>query len=55
MASMQKFIERLRRLNGTPETVSKNEELIELFLPMLRADFTLMETYSYVEEISLTC
>jgi len=49
----QQFIQQLRRLNGTPEAVLEDEELIELFLPMLRADFTLLETYSYVEDMPL--
>lgn len=41
------FIERLRSLNGTPEDVLQNEELRELILPILRADFECSERYIY--------
>lgn len=39
------LIEALRRYNGTPEEVLNNQELMELFLPALRADFLLIETH----------
>jgi len=46
------FMVELRRLNGTPEAVLQNAELMQLFLPILRADFAIMETYSYtIEEL----
>ena len=41
------FINELRSLNGTPESVLENAELMELFLPILRADFAAIETYVY--------
>jgi surfactin synthase thioesterase subunit len=41
------FIEELCRLNGTPDEVFKNEELLELLLPALRADFAVCEEYVY--------
>lgn len=41
------FWERLRRLNGTPAEVIEHPELRELMLPMLRADFSVVETYVY--------
>jgi medium-chain acyl-[acyl-carrier-protein] hydrolase len=37
------FRERLRTLNGTPEQVLKNPELMDLFRKLLRADFELTE------------
>ncbi|MDK8183092.1 thioesterase domain-containing protein [Paenibacillus sp. UMB4589-SE434] len=49
------FIRELRRLAGTPETILQSRELINLFLPMLRADFTVDETYSCVEDKPLSC
>lgn len=39
------FLERLRKLNGTPEEVLQDRELLELVMPILRADFKLSETY----------
>mgnify|MGYP001791291169 CR=1 FL=1 len=49
------FIVELRQYNGTPESVLKNPEMMELMLPMLKADFSLLETYQYRSDTSLTC
>ena len=49
------FIEELRRLNGTPDEVLEHPELMQLMLPMLRADFEAVQTYSYVPEPPLSC
>ncbi len=45
-----KFVEKLERLKGIPEEVLANPELMQLFLPTLRADFELLETYFYLNE-----
>ena len=44
------FLNKIRDLNGTPEEVFQNRELLSLILPMLRADFQAHETHVYVEE-----
>ena len=49
------FVERLRLLNSIPEAILQNTELMRIILPMLRADFTMCETYMYQEEEPLTC
>ncbi|OCQ97730.1 putative thioesterase [Nostoc sp. MBR 210] len=49
------FKQKLRRLNGTPASVLDNDELMQLLTPILRADFTLSETYLYSQEIPLEC
>lgn len=49
------FVEQLRRYNGTPENVLQNRELMQLFLPILRADFTLNEAYIYTTADPLDC
>lgn len=41
------FKSRLRELNGTPNEVFEEEELLALVLPSLRADFRLAETYTH--------
>ena len=41
------FIDELRRFNGTPEEVLRDEELMEMLLPTLRADFELCDTYQF--------
>jgi medium-chain acyl-[acyl-carrier-protein] hydrolase len=49
------FIEKIAAMNGTPAIVLKNPELLELIVPILRADFEICDTYSYVEEPPLKC
>ncbi|MDZ8257265.1 thioesterase II family protein [Nostoc sp. ChiQUE01b] len=49
------FKEELRRLNGTPEAVLENAELMQLLVPILRADFAVLETYLYTTESPLNC
>jgi surfactin synthase thioesterase subunit len=41
----REFIEGLRRLGGTPPEVLANRELLDLVMPMLRADFALVGEY----------
>lgn len=48
------FLEELRRLNGTPQEVLENAELVELMLPILRADVAAYETYQYTDEPPLS-
>ncbi|MGH2480977.1 MAG: thioesterase II family protein, partial [Ktedonobacteraceae bacterium] len=44
------FLQALRRFNGTSETVLQNADLMQVLLPLLRADFRLYETYTYASE-----
>lgn len=44
------FAEMLRRNNGIPEEALEDPELMELILPVIRADFALCERYVYVSE-----
>lgn len=41
------FYAELRKYQGTPEEVLDHAELMELLEPLLRADFELIETYTY--------
>jgi medium-chain acyl-[acyl-carrier-protein] hydrolase len=49
------FIARMKELNGTPAEVFANPELLALLLPMLRADFKLVETYAELPGPHLSC
>ena len=49
------FIGRLRTLDGTPPAVLENPELLALALPLLRADFELVETYAFRSGLTLRC
>lgn len=44
------FLDRLRDLNGTPEEVLEHPELMQMMIPLLRADFEVNETYEFKEE-----
>jgi medium-chain acyl-[acyl-carrier-protein] hydrolase len=41
------FVNALQKLNGTPEGIATQPELIEILLPILRADFEAAENYRY--------
>ena len=43
----QDFKKELILLGGVPQAVIESEELMEFFLPIIRADFQAMETYQY--------
>jgi medium-chain acyl-[acyl-carrier-protein] hydrolase len=49
------FMEKIREFNGTSESLLANPELKELVLPIIRADFTACETYSYADDTPLDC
>ncbi len=51
----EEFYEGLRRLEGTPDELLENDELMELLLPALRADFAIAETYECPPEPPLDC
>lgn len=44
------LLESLRQMNGTPEVILRDQEMMDLMLPMIRADLEVSETYSYVQE-----
>jgi medium-chain acyl-[acyl-carrier-protein] hydrolase len=45
----------LRNLNGIPEELLANDELMSIAVPLLRADFAVSETYVYSPRESLDC
>jgi medium-chain acyl-[acyl-carrier-protein] hydrolase len=49
------FIDQLRRFGGTTEAVLEDSELMDLLLPVIRADFEMCEGYSYLFEAPLDC
>jgi medium-chain acyl-[acyl-carrier-protein] hydrolase len=49
------FIRHLRVLGGIPEPVLRDPEMMELFLPILRADFELLQTYEFRSQPPLRC
>jgi medium-chain acyl-[acyl-carrier-protein] hydrolase len=55
MPNEQFIAEILRRFKGIPAAVLREPELMELLLPMLRADIEMVETYEYAPEAALQC
>lgn len=45
----------LDRLNGTPREVLGNSHLMSMLLPILRADYTVIDTYHYSPQRPLSC
>lgn len=46
----EKFITELKKYNGIPDYIIDNKELISIFIPTIRADFCIFETYKYTNE-----
>ena len=44
-----------QRYNGMPRAVLESPELLRMFVPVIRADLTLTETYDYRPEEPLAC
>jgi medium-chain acyl-[acyl-carrier-protein] hydrolase len=49
------LIKKLQEYEGAPATALRNEELMDLMLPTIRADFALCETYEYSPEAPMSC
>ena len=49
------LVKKLREFNGTPVEVLQSDELMDMMLPTIRADFELSESYEYHPESPLEC
>jgi medium-chain acyl-[acyl-carrier-protein] hydrolase len=49
------LVQELRDLNGTPPEILNNPDFLELVIPIIRADFAVIETYEYAAEPPLAC
>lgn len=49
------FLEEIRSLKGTPEEILHNDDIMQMMVPILRADFSVCETYTYTQEEPLPC
>lgn len=45
---VDEFVEELRALGGLPDVLLRERELLNMFLPLLRADLSVNETYQHV-------
>jgi surfactin synthase thioesterase subunit len=53
--SNDQVLDVLFRFNGMPRAILDNQELLDLFVPILRADLMVCETYTYNEHQQLDC
>lgn len=51
----REFVDELRRLGGTPEEMLRDDRLLQVLLPAIKADFALSERYVYRAEPALEC
>jgi medium-chain acyl-[acyl-carrier-protein] hydrolase len=49
------LIQEIREMNGTPESLLLDTEMMELILPIVRADFALCDSYMFDPQPTLTC
>ena len=49
------FIDRIARMRGTPPEVFQDQGLMEMIVPMLKADFEIVETYRPATSTLLSC
>jgi medium-chain acyl-[acyl-carrier-protein] hydrolase len=49
------LIGELRRLNGTPSEVLESPEMMQFFLPLIRTDLQMIQTYTYSIDAPLSC
>ncbi|WP_010291653.1 thioesterase II family protein [Clostridium senegalense] len=49
------FLNAIGKLSGIPNIIFENKELMNLFLPILRADYTIDETYVFKDKSPLPC
>lgn len=47
------IIEQMREINGTPTEILDHPELMEMMMPLLRADFEMVDSYTYVPDAPL--
>jgi len=51
----KELLAELREINGTPPGLLDDPELMDLLLPVIRADFEMVQTYSYTPGDRLPC
>ncbi len=51
----EELVKKLHWLKGTSSSLLDDPEMMQLMLPILRADFTVCETYQYIKKAPLPC
>lgn len=53
--SKEEFVQELLKYNGLPEMVLESDELLDLFIPTIQADFSISDNYQYFPTPPLSC
>jgi medium-chain acyl-[acyl-carrier-protein] hydrolase len=53
--SAPELLKELRKLDATPIEMLERSDIVDLIIPLLRADAELCETYEYVAGVPLSC
>lgn len=54
--SDKEFLKKINEYGGTPQEILDNNEILEIFLPILRNDFKSIDTYKYAERnVKIDC
>jgi len=54
LMNKEDFLKEIKDLEGCPEEILENDELLDYFEPILRSDFQLSETFDYQQDHPLT-
>lgn len=49
------FLEEAKKYNGVPQEALHNKEFLDVWLPILRADFQILETYTRPDDYKISC
>ncbi|RPI77066.1 MAG: thioesterase, partial [Desulfobacteraceae bacterium] len=55
LLSDQAFLEKIKEYDGIPSLILENPEILNFFLPMLRADIELIKTHRIPEDEPFAC
>ncbi len=51
----EEFLKRIMEIEGIPDELKQNKELLDLVLPIIKADTEMLNTYEYIQEDPLNC
>jgi surfactin synthase thioesterase subunit len=51
-APLDIFVNEIEKLGGTPKTILENKDFLDVFIPILRADYKIIETYNCMNQNS---
>ncbi|MGE7888628.1 thioesterase II family protein [Bacillus cereus] len=51
----EELIDQIKGLNGTPDEILENKDLLDFFIPVFRSDFKICDSYQYYRDNKLSC